>query len=224
MHFLIEEKRLDKAEKIQVFISYFLQLIILSTVVLSAIKNNWLTLFLSAGIFILTLLPSILRKRLKISLPAEFEFITILFIFISLYLGEIHSYYTKFWWWDIILHTSSGFLFGILGFLFIYILNEERKVNVKLIPSFVALFAFAFSVTISVLWEIYEFLMDSIFGFFMQRGSLGDTMWDLIVDVVGALIIAVIGYFYVKGGSSAILDRMIRKFLKRNKKLFQRQK
>ena len=78
MHFLIEEKRLDKAEKIQVFISYFLQLIILSTVVLSAIKNNWLTLFLSAGIFILTLLPSILRKRLKISLPAEFEFITIL--------------------------------------------------------------------------------------------------------------------------------------------------
>jgi len=224
MHFLIEEKKLDKAEKIQVFISYFLQLIILSTVILSAIKKNWLTLFLGTGIFLLTLLPSILRKRLKVSLPAEFEFITVLFIFISLYLGELHSYYTIFWWWDIILHTSSGFLFGILGFLFIYILNEERKVNVKLIPSFVALFAFAFSITIGALWEIYEFGMDNIFGFFMQKGSLGDTMWDLIVNAIGALIISVMGYFYVKGGSSAILDRMIRKFLKRNRKLFKRQK
>ena len=39
------------------------------------------------------------------------------FIFFSVYLGSVRGYYGKFWWWDVALHTSSGFILGIAGFL-----------------------------------------------------------------------------------------------------------
>jgi hypothetical protein len=224
MRFLIKDKSLDKAERIQVVISYFLQLVIIASIIIAAWKQNWLSLFASIGILIFTFLPAIIRRRLHVRLPTEFEFITIVFIFLSLYLGEVHAYYIKFWWWDIILHTGGGFLFGILGFLFIYILNEEKKINVKLMPGFVALFAFAFAVMIGSVWEIFEFGMDGLFGLNMQKSGLVDTMWDLIVDAAGALIVAILGYIYVKKGNSLLFDRMIRKFLKRNRRLFKRKK
>ena len=91
-------------------------------------------------------------------------------------------------------------------------------------PGFVALFVFAFSMMMGSVWEIFEFSIDSFFGFNMQKSGLVDTMWDLIVDAIGALFISILGYFYVKGGSSLLFDRMIRKFLTNNKKLFKRKK
>jgi len=71
-------------------------------------------------------------------------------------------------------------------------------------PGFVAVFAFMFSVGIGALWEIFEFPMDRIFATNMQKPMLGDpsgptdTMWDLIVDTVGAAAIALMGYRYLK--------------------------
>lgn len=56
-----------------------------------------------------------------------------------------------------------------------------------------------FSLAIGTLWEVFEFLTDSIFGLHMQSGPfITDTMVDLMLDASGGLIIACIGYFYVK--------------------------
>ena len=67
------------------------------------------------------------------------------------------------------------------------------------------------------MWEIFEFGMDSVFGTNMQKSGLRDTMGDLIVDTIGAAVVSTIGYFYVRGYDSLIFDRMVRRFLERNR-------
>lgn len=217
MKLLFRDPSLDRADRIQLYIAIGMQVILLVALVVAIIETNWLTAFLAAGAFVVTLLPAFIRRSYKVYLPLEFDFILILFIFASLFLGEMRSYYTRFWWWDIVLHTSAGMAMGIMGFALVYVLNRHEKVNVVLSPAFIALFSFCFAEAIGVLWEIFEFGMDSLFGMNMQKSGLVDTMWDLIVNTVGAALVSVAGYFYVRGGDSRIFDRIIRRFLEENR-------
>ena len=149
----------------------------------------------------------------------EFEVSAILFVFASFLLGDIHGYYERFWWWDLLLHGSSGVLLGLAGFLLIYILNSEEKVHVNLKPFFVILFSFTFAIAIGAAWEIFEFAMDSFFGLNMQKSGLVDTMWDLIVDTGGALISSIGAYFYIKRGTP-LVDTVVKRFINENPKIF----
>jgi hypothetical protein len=216
MRFLFQFDSLDRADRIQLYISYGLQLILVGQIVYSLVQGSWLTLFLSTGILILTFLPAMIRRNFRVYLPIEIDLLTIVFIFASLFLGEMRSYYTRFWWWDLVLHTGAGILMGLAGFILVYVLNRERKATIFLSPVFVGLFSFSFAMTIGVIWEIFEFAMDQIFGMNMQKSGLNDTMGDLIVNTIGALIISTAGYFYVKGEDSLLFDRLVRRLLERN--------
>ncbi len=126
------------------------------------------------------------------------------------------------WWWYLVLHTSSGFLFGILGFLLVYVLNEKKELDLDLNASFVALFAFAFAISFGVFWEIFEYSMDAVFGTNMQKSGLQDTMWDLIVNSMGALVISILGWWYLREqGINSFLERWIHEFIRRNPRIFQ---
>ena len=85
-----------------------------------------------------------------------------------------------------------------------------------------AVFALAFSVAIGAVWEIFEFAMDSIFGLNMQKSGLVDTMWDLIVDTLGATVIAAMGFGYLRTGKDSFLERWIARFVETNPRLFRR--
>src|SRR3546814_9429666 len=84
-------------------------------------------------------------------------------------------------------------------------------------PSVLAVFAFCFSQAIGALWEIFEFTMDQVFGLTMQKPMLGDpsgltdTMWDLIVNAIGALAISVAGWRYLSRARSSYLDNWARR-------------
>lgn len=225
MKLLIQERRLHWSDRLQVYVSYFLILVMLITALVFFSKQDWLLGVLTIGIIFLSLLPALIRKNYRVFLPVEFDLLTIVFIFAALFLGEIHAYYTMFWWWDVVLHTLAGFLIGLAGFILVYVLNKERKISLFLKPGFVALFSFAFAITISVLWEIFEFALDSFFGFNMQKSGLADTMWDLIVDTLGAVVIAIIGYFYVKKEKGSLLfDHLVKRFVEKNPRLFKDKK
>ena len=61
-----------------------------------------------------------------------------------------------------------------------------------------------------VLWEFYEFTFDGLLGMNMQRymaaggellrgrAALMDTMGDLLMDFLGSLGLALVGYFGIK--------------------------
>lgn len=221
-----DKNTVDLPARIHLWILVFLQTIMALELILLFYDGQWINAFLVMSIMAVTLLPAILGRRFQVHIPAEFQVLAVLFVFAALFLGEIRDYYIRIWWWDIALHTSSGLLMGILGFLLIYVLNENGRIDMQLRPRFLALFAFLFAVTVGTLWEIFEFAMDQVAGTTMQKLMLGDpsgltdTMWDMIVNALGALAISALGGWYMTQQQRSFIEVWIQKFIERNPRLF----
>ncbi len=209
------------------YLSERLSIILNATLLIGATTMFWFGQYQSAVetllILMITVLPVVLGNKFAVKIPHGFETLTVLFVFMSLFLGEVQSYYARFWWWDLVLHSGSAFIMGILGFLLVYVLNEKRELDINLNRNFVALFAFMFAVGIGALWEIFEFSVDQLFGSNMQKSGLVDTMWDLIVNVIGAFIISVLGWGYIKTREAdSFLERWIEEFINKNPRFFEK--
>ena len=218
----------DASERIHRWVVLTICTIMAIDLVLVLLTGQWLTGLLILVIALVLLAPTILRDKIPVKIPYEFQLIILVFAFAALFLGEIRSFYFRFWWWDIALHTASGFLLGIFGFLLIYVLNENENVNMSMKPRFIALFAFVFSVAIGAIWEIFEYTMDFLLGANMQKPMLGDTtgltdtMWDLIVDTIGAAAIAGLGWWHMERDRASFVDAWINKFIAKNPERFKR--
>ena len=208
------------AHKVHQWLTAGIQFTLVIAIASAAYNQAWFTLAMSFFTLALTFVPPLIEDRYDIHLPVEFEIAAVLFIFASLFLGEVQGYYTVYPWWDMVLHSGSALALGFVGFGILYILDQTSKIKAK--PGVLALFAFAFAVAIGAVWEIFEFAMDQLFGLNMQKSGLVDTMWDLIVDSLGALIAAVAGYFYLKRGRTLVFSGMIERFVKENPRLFRK--
>ena len=206
-------KKFDRRRyNFHIWLARIFRLLLVGAIIANIFTQNWLNLFTSILTLVLTYLPFFIAERNHFYIPAPFQIVILLFIFASLYLGELQRYYHKFWWWDIMLHTLSGVILGFIGFLLVFLLNKEKQVNVVLSPLFIAIFSFTFAVTVGVVWEIFEFTMDSIFALNMQKSGLVDTMWDLIVDSIGAFLVSLFGYFYSKNNSTSYFKNILEQF------------
>lgn len=222
------ESTADTASRRYWVLLAFLQAVMLAELVVLLRANQWPTALQVMIIMGLTLAPVTLGSRLPVRIPAEFQILAITFVFASLFLGEIQRYYQLVWWWDAGLHASSGLMFGIVGFLLVYALNENERIDVNLRPRFLALFAFVFAIAVGALWEVFEFAMDQAFGLQMQKPRLGDpsgltdTMLDLAFDAIGAVIISTFGWWYMIRDRRSFIEDWIRKFIAYNRQLFRK--
>jgi hypothetical protein len=205
------------SKKVLKIITASIRIILVVAFIAAIFFQKWFSSFISLSTFFLTFLPFNIEDRYHIKFPVDFEIAIIFFLFASLFLGELGNFYHHFWWWDILLHFSSAIAFGCVGFIILFYLNKSNKISSK--PIWVAIFSFAFAVSVGAVWEIFEFAMDQIFGMNMQKSGLMDTMWDLIIDVAGALIASLTGFAYLKGSQRSYLGRMIHLFIKQNPKL-----
>ncbi len=224
------------------FVVYFLlRVFVIGIMVLSLLGGRYENLFVCTLSLILFLVPAFFEKNFGIDLPNTLEIIILLFIFSAEILGEIGSYYTKVPLWDTVLHTINGFLCAAIGFSLVDLINRSERFKFQLSPLYLAIVAFCFSMTIGVLWEMFEFGADMLLGMDMQKDfvvhtinsvaldpnglnnvitiggitdtevngkSLGlggyldigiiDTMKDLIVNFIGAVVFSIIGFFYIK--------------------------
>ena len=241
------------------FMVYFvLRLLVIIVMILQIFNKNYENVFLCILTLLLLVIPSLVQVTMKIELPTTLEIIILVFIFAAEILGEIREFYIVFPFWDTVLHTLNGFLAAAIGFSLVDLLNRSERMVFKLSPLFTAIVAFCFSMTIGVIWEFFEFGMDHILGFDMQKDTiihtirsvmldpaggnnvaeignitsvvvqgkdlglggyldigLIDTMKDLMVNFIGAVVFSVIGYFYVKNRGRG---RMVGRFVPRKKK------
>ena len=175
------------------------------------LKSDYVLMLLQCIVGVLAmLLPRFLKEKVNLRMPSTMMLLYTIFLYCSIYLGEVRSFYYHVPHWDTILHTFSGGMLGALGFSLVTILNRTEKVPVNLSPMFVAIFSFCFAVALGTVWEFYEFTADGILATNMQkfasevgeayigRTALQDTMKDLIVDAIGAFVISLIGYVSLK--------------------------
>ncbi len=210
--------RLKLVRKIYFLINWFIRITLLIAIYQSIKNINYLALFFSIIVLFITFFPYIFNWKFNLKIPTEIQMIIVLFIYSSLYLGEIQSYYTKFWWWDIFLHTGSAIIFGFIGFTILYFMYSKN--NVKARPWAIAIFSFTFAMAIGAIWEIFEFSVDQILKYNMQKSGLVDTMWDLIVDALGAILATSIGYIYLKTRKTIVFNTLIKKLVLENKSVF----
>jgi hypothetical protein len=104
-----------------------IRLSLITAIIISFFYASWFNLFISSLTIILTFLPSWFEKKYSIIIPLDFEFAIILFIYASLFLGEVNNFYTHFWWWDVMLHSLSALAFALIGFIILFILFQNKQ-------------------------------------------------------------------------------------------------
>lgn len=176
-------------------------------------RGDYLLMFIQCllGLVVLSL-PSIVSHRWNLDIPNFIYVMYYIFLYCAIFLGEVLDFYYVVPHWDTILHFFSGAMLGALGFILVNWLNESAEVRVSLSPAFVALFSFCFALSCGAVWEIYEYTVDGLLGLNMQKfitasgqvlighQALRDTMKDLIVDALAALMMALVGYARLKLG------------------------
>lgn len=167
-------------------LAYFLlRLAVIAVMVLQFFNKEYYDVFLCGLTLVLFLIPSFVEKRLHIDVPNVLEVIILLFIFAAEILGEIREYYLIYPFWDTILHTLNGFLMAAIGIAMVDILNRSEKFKVRLSPAFVALVAFCFSMTIGVLWEFFEYGMDTFLHLDMQKDTVLHSVTSVMLNPDG---------------------------------------
>lgn len=203
--------------RVRFIILNIIRLLLVAAIIGAYFSQRWLVFFVGLIALLITFIPAIIRKKYKAEFPAELELIVVLFIYGSLFLGEVRGF-APFWWWDIILNLCSAIALGFVGLTIISVLCKNERINTSSLIVPILSFSLAFS--ISSLWEIFEFSLDNFFNFDLQKASLNDTMIDLIVNAIGIGLVSIAGYLRVKSGRGSILSGAVVNFIEKYPKIF----
>ena len=168
---------------------YIIRILIFINIISNLLKKDYYFTLIGIAAFLLTFLPYLIFKILKIEDDKTLYLSIILFVFISLYLGTLNNFY-RYEWWDTMLHAVSGIIIGFLAIIILKKHNPHNSMNGYNLV-FVFIFVLSFAALCGVIWEIYEFTIDTLFNLDMQGVKycgVTDTMVDLIADLIGAII------------------------------------
>jgi hypothetical protein len=162
---------------------------------LSGILTGELT-YVPAAIVALVMseLPSLVRRDLKIVLPVELNFFIVLALFVHI-LGSFSGFYDNLPGWDHLTHAMSASLIATLGFIVVVTIDKYAE-TIYLPSAFLALFIIMLTMAVGVIWELMEFMVDFMTGSHLQY-SLDDSMRDLLFDTIGGLLVASAGAYYL---------------------------
>lgn len=159
-------------------------------------------------------IPLLLKRRWQIEVPWILTVVIVVFSFGSLIMGDGLDFYGRFPWWDMLLHAESGVLLSMIALWLIHVIMADDDKYIYLNKWFLCLFVVMFSLGLGACWEIMEYSYDSLMGTNTQQfmatttgsiftaddeplcghAALADSMQDLILDLAGALLVAIYGF------------------------------
>lgn len=118
-------------------------------------------------------IPFLLEYLFSISFSSMLTTFFFLFIFFVEIFGKVFLFFMKFSYWDIFMHLFSGFLCAGIGLgIFFHFTNQPSTIS----PFLKIFFAFCFSVTVGVFWEVCEFTGDQLFHLDNQNDTILSTI------------------------------------------------
>jgi hypothetical protein len=125
--------------------------------------------------------------------------------------GITGNLYRQFGWWDHMTHALSASVVAAAGYATVRAIDEHSE-NVYLPPRFVSVIILLFVLAFGVLWELLEFaigLAAAAFGTSSVLTQYGvyDTLWDLVYNSIGGLLVAIWGGIYLTDLSKALGER-----------------
>ncbi len=151
--------------------------------------------------------PQFLKRFFKIAFPPSIVYFYWFFLLISVFIGTCLHMMDIVPFWDKILHMTSPMIltavgYGILCTLLGSLDNEVSEIS----PWVFLLFGFSFAGVCGVFWEFWEWSWDAIGNMnlqrymtidgveFVGRAALSDTMGDLLINTIGAVIMGVFSW------------------------------
>ena len=152
----------------------------------------------------LSLIPTLVHRKVHIVVPWEITFLIALTPFLHIGGYSYHWYLDLYPYYDKFAHVIASMTVALLGFLAVLILMRVSN-GLQFERWHIFFFIVIFTLAFGAIWEIWEFTLDTFVGSYLtkplQQGNT-DTMLDLISDLCGGMIIAVLGTFYLKRKSA----------------------
>lgn len=191
----------NQNNKLAIGLVVLFELILMVTAIADILLGEWkrvLLVLLAMACLILPFIITWIANLKNIVLPSSFQIITLIFIVLAQYLGEIRDFYLLFWWWDLFLHAIFG-SYGVIIALYLMggVFRKEQETTKQRFALFAMIFAFSFSIALGTLWEMFEFIGDYFLKTNMVKGGLEDTSTDLIVKILAAFITSTFCYYRV---------------------------
>jgi hypothetical protein len=186
------------------YLTYLMQALIVFTAVYSFYIGYYAGTFFGFIAVGLSLIPTLVHRKVHIVVPWEVTFLIALTLFLHIGGYSYHWYLDLYPYYDKFAHVIASMTIALLGFLAVLILMRASN-NLQFERWHIFFFIVIFTLAFGAIWEIWEFTLDTLVGSYLtkplQQGNT-DTMLDLITDLCGGLIIAVLGTFYLKRKSA----------------------
>lgn len=155
----------------------------------------------------LLLVPCIIKK-FKIELPSLIETIYFVFIIVACLLGSVLKFYGIIYWFDSFVHYISGILTAVLAFIILIKLGKFKDKDL----AFNILFMILVTLSVAVLWEMFEFTADNLLGGDAQKvleTGVTDTMKDMICAFLGSCLISIMYIFEKINNKKMLISKFI---------------
>jgi hypothetical protein len=170
--------------------------------------GEWSDVFVIVQAAAMCVAPYLVARKFALITPFMLHVGLVCFFIGTLVLGEVNNFYKDYWWWDVIMHGVAGGGLTIIGFIILVLQFGKPKVTEHAMVA--GFFALSFALGLSVLWEIYEYLIDSIFTPEMpMQGGNTDTMTDFIIATIGGIIVGGLAYWHFKYRQRNIVGEII---------------
>jgi signal transduction histidine kinase len=193
--------------RVSTVLSWMLKLLMIGLLPVEVYSGEYLFAIATVAAIVISIVPSFIQHNYDVTLPFELDLLITLSLFLHTFMGEGLNFYQKVWVWDQILHFYGSAVVGLLAFVTVYTLHYTKKLRLTL--PLIAFFTITIAMAAGGIWEIGEFTVDKLFNRMTQDG-LDDTMWDMVLDLLGAVIIAGLGLLYVKYSNIAERKRLAR--------------
>jgi len=126
--------------------------------------------------------------------------------------GTGATFYRTISWWDHMTHALSSSLVAGAGYATVRAV-EEHSDGIYLPDRFIFVFILLFVMAFGVFWEVVEFVIAEVAAVtggprVLTQYSLGDTMKDLLFNLIGGVIVAVWGTAHLTDVVGAIENRL----------------
>ena len=196
-----------KLKGIQKYLSFAIKLILILSIINAVSNHLWYIMSTNIFLLILIFIPQIVKKS-QIKIPAEFEWILLVFVIFTLFLGKISG---------IIVPIFFGIAIAMIGFMILAILYSNNQIKKDYF--LIILFTFSFTITFGFLLELLKYYLKIFLEQEISIGIYKFSMQNMTFVIIGAAIASIMGYIYMKS-EKGVLRRAVKKIMQENPKLF----
>lgn len=191
-------------------LTYVLQIALVGILAYALVTANTRLLLNVVPTVVVAAFPPYVRVRYGRPLHPVLALWIVLAVFV--HAAGITGPYRAFGWYDQIAHGVSGGLVAGVGYALVRTVETEHD-DVVIPGSLRVLFVVVFTVSFGVVWEVGEFAAERLASGsggrpVLAQFGLDDVVWDLVLNFVGAFVVAFWGTGYFDG-LRAIIDRYV---------------